>query len=137
MDISSASLNEYYAQFAASKKTDALSSKLGTTDASKASDDELMEVCKEFESYLLEQVYKNMLKTTKLDDEDEDPNAQLVDFFKDQTIQEITKMSTEQNSIGLAQMLYDQMKVNMGITSEELAERTAESGAVTPADAAE
>ena len=96
-----------------------------------------MEVCKEFESYLLEQVYKNMLKTTKLDDEDEDPNAQLVDFFKDQTIQEITKMSTEQNSIGLAQMLYDQMKVNMGITSEELAEKAAESGAVTPADAAE
>ena len=137
MDISSASLNEYYAQFAASKKTDGLSSKLGSTDASKASDDELMEVCKEFESYLLEQVYKNMLKTTKLDDDDDDPNSQLVDFFKDQTIQEISKMSTEQNSVGLAQMLYDQMKINMGITSEELAQKAAENGAVTPADTVE
>ena len=132
MDISSTSLNEYYAQFAASQKSSNLSSKLSGTDASKASDDELMAVCKEFESYLLEQVYKNMLKTTKLDDDDEDPNGKLVDFFKDQTIQEISKMSTEQNSIGLAQMLYDQMKINMGITSEELAQKAAESGAVTP-----
>ena len=135
MDISSTSLNEYYAQFAASQKSSNLSSKLSGTDASKASDDELMEVCKEFESYLLEQVYKNMLKTTKLEDDDEDPNGQLVDFFKDQTIQEIAKMSTDQKSIGLAQMLYDQMKVNMGITSEELAQKAAENGAVTPEQA--
>ncbi len=126
MDISSASLNEYYAQFAASKKTDALSSKLGTTDASKASDDELMEVCKEFESYLLEQVYKNMEKTISFDKDKEE--NQLVDYFKDLTIQKIAGQATEQNSLGLAQMLYDQMKVNMGITAEQLEQNLAESG---------
>ena len=138
MDINTtANITDYYQQLASNANTSALSSKLNSAAAKTATDDELMDVCKQFESYLLEQVYKNMQKTVKWDEDDDDPNGQLVDFFKDQTIQEIAKMSTEQSSVGLAQMLYDQMKVNMGITSEELAQKAAENGAVAPADSAE
>jgi len=56
----------------------------------------------------------------------------LVDLFKDQTIEKIAGISTEQNSLGLAQMLYEQLKVNMGISPNQLAQAAAESGAVKP-----
>lgn len=51
-----------------------------------------------------------MMKTIPKSDEG-GSNATLVDYFKDNMIQEIASQSTENNSLGLAQMLYDQMKV--------------------------
>ena len=39
----------------------------------------------------------------------------LVDYFKDNMIQELATQSTETNSLGLAQMLYEQMKRNYGL----------------------
>ncbi len=131
MDISSnANISDYYSQLASSQSASALSSKLNSTDAKSASEDELMDVCKQFESYLLEQVYKNMEKSIHWDDKEQQDN-QLVDYFKDLTIQEISKQATDQKSLGLAQMLYEQMKVNMGITAEQLEQNAAESGTVT------
>ena len=131
MDISSSTnITDYYSQLASSSNASALSSKLNSTDAKSASEDELMDVCKQFESYLLEQVYKNMEKSVHWDDKEQQDN-QLVDYFKDLTIQEISKQATDQKSLGLAQMLYEQMKVNMGITAEELEQNAAESGTVT------
>ncbi|MCR5557163.1 MAG: rod-binding protein [Butyrivibrio sp.] len=130
MDISSSTnITDHYAQLASSQSVSALSSKLNSTDAKSASEEELMDVCKQFESYLLEQVYKNMEKSIHWDDKEEQDN-QLVDYFKDLTIQEISKEATDQKSLGLAQMLYEQMKVNMGITAEELEKNAAESGVV-------
>ena len=43
-------------------KAGSLTNKLTGTDYSKASDDELMSVCKDFESYFVEQVLKSMEK---------------------------------------------------------------------------
>ena len=132
MDISSSvNISDYYSQLAANSSSSALSSKLGSTDPKKAGEDELMDVCKQFESYMLEQVYKNLEKTAHWDDKSEQDN-QLVSYFKDLTIQEIASEATDQKSIGLAQMLYEQMKRNMGITAEELEQNAAESGVVTP-----
>jgi len=78
-----------------------------------ASDDELMDVCKQFESYFLEQVFKEMQKTIPNSEESDSSTSQMVDYFKDQMIQEIASESTEQNGLGIAQMLYEQMKRNM------------------------
>ena len=78
-----------------------------------ATDEELMDACKEFEAYFMEQVMKEMIKTTKLDGEDESSNT-MVDYFKDTAIADLAKESTDQNSLGLAQMLYEQMKRNTG-----------------------
>ena len=55
-------------------KAGSLTNKLTDTDYSKASDDELMSVCKDFESYFVEQVLKSMEKMAKIDSEDEDSN---------------------------------------------------------------
>lgn len=136
MDVSYMSAyTDYYKQLAGNSNAANVSNKINSVDASNATDDELMDVCKQFESYLLEQVFRNMEKTaTVFSDEKSGMNNQLVDFFKEQTIQELAGMSTEQNSLGLAQMLYEQLKHNVGITAEQLAQNAAESGAVTSAD---
>ncbi len=93
-----------------------LSGKLGGVD-SDASADELKEVCKEFESYFLEQVYKEMFKTIG-SEEGDGPLASLVDYFKDGAIQSLASQTTEQTGGPLAQQLYEQMKRNYGITEE-------------------
>ena len=91
-------------------------SQLSEEEIKTKSDDELMEVCKQFESYFLEQVFKEMAKTTSLLGEDEDgSSSQMVDYFMENTIAELASQSTEQNSLGLAQTLYEQMKRNYGL----------------------
>ena len=78
-------------------------------------DEELMSACKEFESYLLEQVFKRMQKTVDFfkregDNESADATGKLVDFFKDKTLQDLSKTSTETQGLGIAQMMYENMK---------------------------
>lgn len=86
------------------------------TDYSQASDDELLDACKQFESYFLEQVFKEMQKTVDVfKSEDSDPNDNLVDFFRDNAIQELAATSTELQGLGLAQMLFEQMKRNYNL----------------------
>lgn len=86
------------------------------TDYSQASDDELLDACKQFESYFLEQVFKEMQKTVDVfKSEDSDPNDNLVDFFRDNAIQELAATSTEVQGLGLAQMLFEQMKRNYNL----------------------
>lgn len=100
----------------ASKSANKISN-LSNADMAGKTDDELMEVCKEFESYFLEQIFKEMEKTVTIfkDEEDKGSTSQLVDFFKETTITELASQSTDQNSLGLAQMLYDQMKRNYNL----------------------
>ena len=112
MDISNISaMYQNYGQTAAGSATGNQISQLQGNDMSQATDEELMDACKEFEAYFMEQVMKEMIKTTKLDGEDESSNT-MVNYFKDTAIADLAKESTEQNSLGLAQMLYEQMKRN-------------------------
>ena len=114
MDISNISaMYQNYSQTAAGSATGNQISQLQGKDMSQATDEELMDACKEFEAYFMEQVMKEMIKTTSLDGEDESSNS-MVDYFKDTAIADLAKESTEQNSLGLAQMLYEQMKRNTG-----------------------
>ncbi len=138
MDISglSSAYSDYYSTLADSATSSKLSSTLSASAASAATDDELMDVCKQFESYLLEQVFKNMDKTIMKAEEDENSaTGSLVDFFKDETLKTIASQSTEQSPLGLAQMLYEQMSRNLGISPDSvsaasLADNAANSGAV-------
>ncbi len=45
--------------------TNAIENKLNNSDLSKATDEELMEVCKDFEGYFVEQMLKAMIKMSK------------------------------------------------------------------------
>lgn len=80
-------------------------------------DDALFDACKQFEAYLWEQVYKEMQKTVDIFSDDEDGYAsQMVDYFKDSVIQQISEQTATQGSNSLAQMLYEQAKINYNIS---------------------
>lgn len=84
--------------------------------AKKKEDDALFDACKQFEAYLWEQVYKEMQKTVDVFSDDEDSYASnMVDYFKDSVIQEISEQTATQGSNSLAQMLYEQAKINYGL----------------------
>lgn len=87
------------------------------TDYSQASDDELLNVCKQFEAYFLEQVFKEMQKTVDCikADNSSSPTGNLVNFFKDSAIQDLATTSTEVQGLGFAQMMYEQMKRNYNL----------------------
>jgi len=83
-----------------------------TKDYSKATDDELMEACKQFEAYFLEQIMKEMAKTVNITESDSASMNTLTDYFKDELISEMASTTVETQSTGLAQILYEQMKRN-------------------------
>lgn len=80
-------------------------------------DDALLDACKQFEAYLWEQVYKEMSKSIDLfsDDDDDGYASNMVDYFKDSFIQEVSEQTTTQGSNSLAQMLYEQAKRNYNL----------------------
>lgn len=121
MDISglTSAYTEYLTGQAGSNKVDALKNQL-TTDYSKATDEELMNACKQFEAYFLEQVFKGMEKTIPESEYSSSSTSALVDFHKDNMIQELAAQSTELNSIGLAQTMYEQMKRNYQMDIQEV-----------------
>ena len=86
MDVSGlSSLNTDYLTSTATTSSSKLTSNL-KTDYSTASDDELMDACKQFESYFMEQVYKEMEKTVPKSEDSTGSNATLVDYYKDTMI---------------------------------------------------
>ncbi len=74
-------------------------------------DEQLMDVCKQFEAYFIEQVMKEAEKTIPETEYSLQSTGTMVDYFKDSMIQELASRVTDAGGVGLAQMLYDQMKV--------------------------
>lgn len=121
------------------KTSSQLSDKLTNTDFSSASDDELMSVCKDFESYFVEQMIKSMQKMAKIDSDDDDDGSSslfnsmasiggesdsamstLGSYFGDEMIKNYAEVFTESNNgkgLGIAQTLYEQMKRNYSGTT--------------------
>ena len=116
MDISG--LSSTYTEYL-NHQTESLSNKkmqdTVSKDYAQASEEELLDVCKQFEAYFMEQVFKQMEKTVIKDESSMGTSTALVDYFKDSALQELTKTSTETQGLGIAQMLYEQMKRNYGL----------------------
>ena len=127
-------LNSIYANNTyTNQTTNSISSKLNSTDFSKATDDELMEVCKDFESYFVEQMLKSMAKMSSVDgsnsdniyaslfgvteDSDSGMNT-LSSYFGDELMSSMADKVVENQSgrgLGIAQTLYEQMKRNYSV----------------------
>lgn len=101
--------NPIYSQFTEYNNTKADSIK-NTLNNAESTDEELMDACKSFESYMLEQVFKGM-KSTVPKSEEEESNDYMTQFG-DMLYEEYAQSATEKESIGLAQMLYESMKRN-------------------------
>lgn len=94
---------------ASNAKAEKLSSSLSSIENGTATDAELMEACKEFESYLVEQVIKSTKKAML---RDEDSEGEYMKMFGDTLNQSYAEMITENADLGIAQMLYESMKRN-------------------------
>lgn len=100
---------------AANQRAAGLQDKLKGADYAKATDAELMDACKQFEAYFIEQMYKGMMKTIPTNENTSNYTATMMDYYKDQMVQAMAEETTNQNGgFGLAQMLYEQMKRNFG-----------------------
>ncbi len=122
MDINITSKD--YSSYINTANADSLKSKLSNVDSE--GDEKMLEACKEFEAYMIEQVYKQMEKTTKMFSDDKDSSTSYDTMFGDMRVQEMAKRATDQGGIGLAQQLYESMKRQAsGITPEELASQRA------------
>ena len=129
MDMGSISnLTDYTASLASARNAQKLS---GNAQAAQ-SDEEMLDACKEFETYLWEQVIKSMKSASEVFSDGE--KSPQVDYFMDTAITKTAEQMTEQSlgSNSLAMQMYEQMKRNAGgITLEEIMEKQAASGTVT------
>lgn len=86
------------------------------TDYSQATSNELMDVCKEFEQYFVEQIFKQMRKTIPESESSSSYTSTMKEYYEDSLYQEYAKAITEQgDGMGLAKTLYEQMKRNYNI----------------------
>lgn len=83
-------------------------------DYSNATSEELMDACKQFEAYFVEQMFKEMQKTVPETEYSFKSTGTMVDYYRGNMLQEMASMTTENGELGLAQMLYEQMKINNG-----------------------
>lgn len=81
-----------------------------------STDEELLQVCKDFESYFVEEVLKEVKENMTMEDEDEDSSLQtLTDFHMDSAIELIADEVVDDVCGNFTQQLYEQMKRNYGI----------------------
>lgn len=126
-DLITSGIGSYYMDSVSdtSSSTSELEKTLGSGDLSNASDDELMQVCKDFESYFIEQMFKSMEKVIPKDeDEDESSSmSSMTDYYKEEMMSKYAEYASESDGgkgLGIAQTLYEQMKRTYG--SSELPE---------------
>jgi flagellar protein FlgJ len=108
----------YYQNYATTSASTSSLEQTLSTDLSSATDDELMDVCKEFESYFVEQVFKSMEKMIPEDEDDDEDSSMssMMDYYKEEMISQYASLATESNGgtgLGIAQTLYEQMKRNI------------------------
>ena len=114
--LSASALTEYAANETQFASGTALKNKLQNVNDN-TSDKELMEACKSFEAYFLEQIFKEMYKSVdslKPETGDHATNT-LVEYFRNETLQDVCATSVENQSNGFAQMLYENLKRNYDI----------------------
>ncbi|MCR4908453.1 MAG: rod-binding protein [Lachnospiraceae bacterium] len=105
---------------------DALSGtdKLTKKNYNGSTDEELMQACKQFEAYFIEQVYKGMEKTVPEEQFTSQSTGTLVKYYKDEMIKTMAEQTSDQEQLGLAQMLYEQMKRNTGVSAQEALQKS-------------
>lgn len=117
MSLDLSAINSYsnYTTDTASSSTSKLEDTL-KSDLSTATEEELMDVCKDFEAYFVEQMFKAMQKMVpESEDNVSASTRQLQDYYKEQMTQSFAEQATEGGGLGIAQILYEQMKHNYGM----------------------
>ena len=77
-------------------------------------DEEMLDACKQFESYLVQQTFKSMEESAKVfSDDDEDNSNDYVNMFQDNYLSAIAdQMVNSGQGLGIADKLYESMVNN-------------------------
>lgn len=114
----SISVDTYFTNYSADA-ADAAASKLTNTLESAETDEETLEACRQFESYMIEQMFKNMREATKVLTEDEEDGNEYLDMFSDNYYQAVAEsMVNSGQGLGIAEQLYNSIKQQQGGTIE-------------------
>lgn len=106
--------NTYFTNYStdsASAAADKVSSQIQNADT----DEETLDACKQFEAYMIQQMYKNMQEAAKIltDDGEDDSSSEYVDMFQDNYLQSIAEsMVNSGQGLGIAEQLYDSIQKN-------------------------
>lgn len=119
MDLSTTALNGYVNSantYADSAQAGRLKSSAGGINAD-SSYEEIEDAAKQFESYMLEQVIKEVKKSIDdmKDDSGDQSVSQMTDVFMDQTIQTLAETMVTQYGHRLTKDLTDQMARSVGV----------------------
>ena len=93
----------------------AVNSTIGSINEN-SSEQEMKQAIKDFESYFVEQILKNVQESLKSDEDSS--NAQLTEFFMEQVGQKISGQIVDQVGDRMTQTLYEQMCRNYNIKNE-------------------
>ncbi|MCM1495240.1 MAG: rod-binding protein [Bacteroides sp.] len=129
------SINDVYSNYytqndTGSIKASALEHKLNSNDMENATDEELLDACKEFEAYLIEQVLKEVKESIPKSEEEDN---KYTEYFGDMMLQEYASLLTDRGDLGIAQTLYESMKNNMNAVNIKNVEATTEAQEVAGA----
>ncbi len=118
MSFSVDGLSSYYDTMASNVKSSSRSEK--ATGAlfgisSDSTEEELVEAVESFESYMLEQVIKQMKDSVTSDDDEDASMSQYKDMYMDATIQQLAGEMVSEYGGSLTDELVSQMKRNYGI----------------------
>ncbi|SET62832.1 rod-binding protein [[Clostridium] polysaccharolyticum] len=90
------------------EKTENIERTLSNAKLEEAKDEELMEVCEDFETYFVQKVFEEMKKTVHSSDDENSYMKYMGDIYTQGLAEEVTKS----RDIGLAKTLYESMKRN-------------------------
>lgn len=84
--------------------------------SSDSTEEELLQACKDFESYFVEEILKEVKENLTDDDEEEDSSiSTLTDFHMDSVIELMADELVDEVGMNFTQQLYEQMKRNYNI----------------------
>ena len=99
---------------AAANQASSLQSSLNSI-SSDSSEDELMQVCKDFESYFVEEVLKEIKESLTSEDDEDSSTSTLKDYYMDNVIELVADQVVDEVGTNFTQQLYEQMKRNYNI----------------------
>ena len=110
--------NTYLTQYSTDAATEAAAKVTGTIQNA-STDEEMLDACKQFEAYMLQQMFKNMEEASKIltEDEEDQDGQEYLDMFSDTYLEELSnRMVFSGQGLGVAEKLYESIKANSGET---------------------
>lgn len=112
MDISSLTSGYIARATDSAERANSKAAKAAEKTYAGSTEEELLDACKQFEAYFIEQVLKEVKKTIPEADYQDQPTSNLVEYFGDEVLQTVSERIQTENNLGLAQQMFEQMKRN-------------------------